>query len=65
MSRGRPRLAFDAAVHGTGLLRGAKVDRRSDGAPRMTYDRDRALGAWLLITAGVVEAAMLLTILVT
>jgi hypothetical protein len=31
----------------------------------MTYDEDRALGAWLLIAAGTVEAAMLLAILVT
>jgi hypothetical protein len=29
----------------------------------VTYDRDRALGAWLLIAAGVVEAAVLIAIL--
>jgi hypothetical protein len=30
----------------------------------MTYDEDKAFGAWLLLAAGVVEAAMLLAILV-
>jgi hypothetical protein len=31
----------------------------------MTYARDRALGEWLLIAAGVVEVAMLVAVLAT
>jgi hypothetical protein len=42
-----------------------KADWRNDGGVLVTYGRDRALGEWLLIAAGVVEAAMLVAVLVT
>jgi len=43
----------------------ASADRRGDDTALVTYDRDRAIGAWLLIACGLVEAAIVVVALVT
>jgi hypothetical protein len=43
----------------------ASAERRGDDTALVKYDRDRAIGAWLLMACGFVEAAIVVVVLVT